>query len=87
MVFCVDLEQHGQWLKSTVIIPAASQATALPENVGSSASWKSLAVLLIYKVKYYPQVGFAHLYYFLINSSFSRVNRGKSRTLSRTLMH
>ena len=71
MVFCLGLEQHGQCLKSTAIIPAASQATALPENVGSSASSKSLAVFLIYKVKYYPQVGFAHLYYFLINSSFN----------------
>ena len=71
LVFCLGLEQHGQCLKSTVIIPAASQATALPENVGSSASSKSLAVFLIYKVKYYPQVGFAHLYYFLIDSSFN----------------
>ena len=71
LLFCLGLEQHGQCLKSTVIIPAASQATALPENVGSSASSKSLAVLLIYKVKYYSKVGFAHLYYFLINSSFN----------------
>ena len=70
MVFCVGLEQHGQWLKSAVMIPAASQATALPENVGSSASLKSSAVFLDYKVKY-TQVGFAHLYYFLINSSFN----------------
>ena len=51
------------------MIPAASQATALPENVGSSASLKSSAVLRDYKVKY-TQVGFVHLYYFLINWSF-----------------
>ena len=62
MVFCVDLEQHGQCLKSTVLIPAASQATALPENVGSSAPLKSSAVFLVYKVRY-TQVGFVHLYY------------------------
>ena len=62
MVFCVDLEQHGQCLKSIVLIPAASQATALPENVGSSAPLKSSAVFLVYKVRN-TQVGFVHLYY------------------------
>ena len=31
---------------STVMIPAANQATALPENVGSSASLKVVAALL-----------------------------------------
>ena len=36
--------------KSTVMIPEANQATALPENVGSSASLKTAAALLDFKV-------------------------------------
>ena len=37
--------------KLTVMIPEASQATALPENVGSSASLRTAAALLDFKVK------------------------------------
>ena len=36
--------------KSTVMIPEANQATALPENVGSSASLRTAAALLDFKV-------------------------------------
>ena len=35
----------------TVLIPAANKATALPENVGSSASLKSAAAFLDCRVK------------------------------------
>ena len=47
--FYVDIGIRG-FNKSTVMIPAANQATALPENVGSSASLKTTAALLDFKV-------------------------------------
>ena len=56
----------------TVLIPAANQATALPENVGSSASLKSAAAFLDYRVKN-TQFSFVYFYEWiiLINTGFT----------------
>ena len=56
----------------TVLIPAANQATALPENVGSSASLKSAAAFLDCRVKN-TQFSFVYFYEWiiLINTGFT----------------